>query len=194
MRLKGRFALFQKKIRSGGFVFAEFAIALPLLILLGWGLATVSLKIFYLGKIQLADYVLEEEVHDVLSRIIYDARAAKNVTAIKGSPHLIFTYGTIKEVITNGGKETGDVIADRTEQRVYMLSNFKIHYKRQTTDPVNPITGGNYFGETKVTQFAFERPAENVLRVTLEMESEISHHKIKISTAVYIPGCKSFSA
>ena len=49
------------KIRSGGFALIEFAIALPLLILLTYGLATVGGKIFYLGRIQLADYVLEEE-------------------------------------------------------------------------------------------------------------------------------------
>lgn len=168
---------------------AEFAIALPLLILLGWGLATVGTKIFYLGKIQLADYVLEEEVHDVLSRLIYDARAAKNVTAVEGSPTLIFTYRTIKEVRTNGGIAKRDVIADREEPRVYMLNDSKIYYERQNI-PVNPITGDNYFGLTRVTQFKFNKPAKNVLRVTLEMESEISHHKIKISTAVYMPGCE----
>ncbi len=188
---KGRFELFRKN--SGGFVFAEFAIALPLLILLGWGLATVSLKLFDVGKNQLADYVLEEEVHEVLSRIIYDARAAKKVTAENDAPTLIFTYRTIKEVIPlGGGIVKGDVIADCEENRVYMLVNDKIHYKRQTTDPVNPITGNNYFGETRVTEFEFSKPAENVLHVTLELESEITHHKIKISTAIYMPGCKSF--
>lgn len=184
---------------SGGFVFAEFAIALPLLILLGWGLATVSLKLFDVGKNQLADYVLEEEVHEVLSRIIYDARAAKKVTAENGAPTLIFTYRTIKEVIPlGGGTVKGDVIADCEEKRVYILAGglknegSKINYKLITEYLAHPITGNNYFGETRVNEFEFSKPDENVLHVTLELESEITHHKIKISTAIYMPGCESF--
>ena len=190
LRLKGRFALGNKKFLSGGFVFAEFAIALPLLILLGFGLATVGAKIFYLGKVQLADYVLEEEVHDVLSRIIYDARAAKIIVAVKDSSTLIFTYRTINEITKNGGTEIGDVIADKEEPRVYILSNEKIYYERQSQITRNPITGNNYFGKTKVIEFKFDKPAEKVLHVTLELESEETHHKIKISTAVYVPGCE----
>ena len=192
LSLKGRFALFNKN-RSGGFVFAEFAIALPLLILLGWGLATVGTKLFYFGRIQLADYVLEEEVHDVLSRLIYDARAAKTLDAVNGAPTLTFTYRMIKE----SNKADGVILAS-SEQRVYILygglgkEGSKINYKRQEGYPVNPITGDNYFGQTRVTDFKFSKPAENVLHVTLEMQSEISGHKIKISTAVYMPGCESF--
>ncbi len=194
--------LFRIKPNSGGFVFAEFAIALPLLILLLYGLATVGIKIFYLGKIQLADYVLEEEVHDVLSRLIYDARAAKSVEAVNDLRTLSFTYGTINEIQTGGGTAHGDVIADKDENRVYLVAGTvgeagsKINYKRQASeDASNPITGDNYFGETRVTEFKFQQLADNVLRVTLEMQSEVSHHKIKISTAVYVPGCddKSFS-
>ena len=169
---------------SGGFVFVEFAIALPLLILLMYGLATVSTQIFYLGKIQLADYVLEEEVHEVLSRIIYDARAAKNVIAIKGSPTLTFTYRMVNESNLSDG-----VIAVNSDDRVYLWQNSKLYYKRQTYNPTTPITGDDYFGETQVTQFNSEfDKGKKILHVTLEMKSEISLHKIKISTAVYVPG------
>ena len=188
-----------KKFRSGGFVFAEFAIALPLLILLGWGLATVGMKIFYLGKIQLADYVLEEEVHDVLSRLIYDARAAKKVIAENGAPTLTFTYRMIKAGTANS-------ITTSEDKRIYILAGglgnegSKINYKRVTYYLGNPITGNNYFGETRVTQFKFSQPKnkisgeplKNVLHITLELESEITHHKIKISTAVYMPSCEEF--
>ena len=198
--------MFRKKLNSGGFVFAEFAIALPLLILLFYGLMTVGLKIFYLGKIQLADYVLEEEVHDVLSRLIYDARAAKTVVARNGAHDLTFVYRTINEIQTKVpgttntyGTAHGDVIADKEENRVYLVAGefgqagSKMNYKRQIEVATNPITGDNYFGETRITEFKFDKPADKVLRVTLEMQSEISKHKIKISTAVYMPGCESFS-
>ena len=191
--------------RSGGFVFAEFAIALPLLILLLYGLATVGVKIFYLGKIQLADYVLEEEVHDVLSRLIYDARAAQSVKAFNDLKEITFTHRTINEIKTKTpgensyGTANGDVIADKVNERVYLIhgtigkEGSVINYKRQTKGPFNPITGRNYFGETRITQFEFDRSADKVLRVTLEMQSEETQHKIKISTAVYMPGCESFS-
>lgn len=189
--------MFRKKLNIGGFVFAEFAIALPLLILLLYGLATVGLQIFRLGKIQLADYVLEEEVHDVLSRLIYDARAAKKVVADNELRQVTFTYRTINEKkLAGGGIAAGDVIADKEEVRAYLVAGeFKeagsnIQYKHQSLGLLNPMTGGNYFGETRVTQFKFKRLAENVLRVTLEMQSEVSEHKIKISTAVYLPGCE----
>lgn len=168
----------------------EFAIALPLLILLGWGLATVSVKIFELGKIQLADYVLEEEIHEVLSRLIYDARAAKNVVATNGTSTITFTY--------RANNTTLNKILVKSEVRVYERvgdlgrKGSKINYKRQEGWPLNPITGDNYFGETRIIQFDFNQPAKNVLYVTLEMQSEVSEHKIKISTAVYMPSCESF--
>ena len=178
-------------------MFAEFAIALPLLILLMYGLAAVSMKIFYLGKMQLADYVLEEEVHDVLSRLIYDARAAKTVTISESIPTVEFTYRTTTTILTKFQKPSvigtadGDVIADKEEKRTYISIADKIYYERED-NPVNPLTGDNYFGLTKVTDFKPEFNKETkILHVTLEMESEISHHKIKISTAVYIPGCES---
>ena len=187
------------KIRSGGFVFVEFAIALPLLILLMYGLTIVGLKIFDVGKDQLADYVLEEEVHDVLSRMIYDARAARSVKIENSVSTVTFTYDTIKEVIvSSGGRENGDVIANREEPRVYKLigtlkqEGSKIDYKRQVEGDKNPITGDNYFGKTRIMQFKFKKIAENVLHVTLEMQSEVTGHKIKISTAVYMPSCKEF--
>ena len=191
---------------SGGFAIAEFAIALPLLILLLYGAATVGIKIIELGKIQLADYVLEEEVHDVLSRLIYDARSAKSVTARNYNSTLTITYRTIKDKWTEykyRGKtyryiDKGDILLDKSEDRVYLVygrrgeEGSKIDYKRQVNNPTSPITGENYFGSTRVVQFKFDKLAEKVLRVTLEMQSEISGHKIKISTAIYMPGCENF--
>ena len=174
--------------RNGGFVFVEFAIALPLLILLMYGMAVVGTRIFELGKMQLADYVLEEEAHGVLSRLIYDARAAKSFTMDKNNmPTLIFVYHTINEIRKSGGTEEGDLIADKEEQRVYKLDNSKIHYKRQTSEDRHPITGDSYFGETEVTNFDFDEPEKNVLHVTLEMQIKNTSHKIKIDTAVYMP-------
>ena len=180
---------------SGGFVFVEFAIALPLLILLMYGLATVGIKIFELGRNQLADYVLEEEVHEVLSRLIYDARTAKIVDANDRAHILTFTYRTVRDSDKFDG-----VIESKTDTRVYLVENFKMYYKRQIYNPTTPITGNNYFGETQINQFEFSQPKDkisgeplkNVLRITLEMESKVSHRKIKISTAIYMSSCENF--
>ena len=130
-------------------------------------------------------------MHDVLSRLIYDARAAKSVEAFNYNGTVTFAYRTINE-------STKGVIAVKSAERVYLLygklgaENSKVNYKRVEEFLSSPITGDNYFGRTRVTQFFFSKPADNVLRVTLEMQSEVSGHKIKISTAVCMPGCESF--
>ena len=163
----------------------QFAIALPLLIFLGFGLASVGAKIFELGKNQLADYVLEEEVHEVLSRMIYDARAAKEIKRTD-SFTVQFIYRTTNKI---KNPTVGDVIKVGEDTRVYLVSNGKIHYKRQTENATNPITGNNYFGETQVEEFNFSfDKATKIFRVELEMKSTVTGHKIKMSTAVFASG------
>lgn len=175
-------------------MFAEFAIALPLLILLFYALATVGLQIFHLGRTQLADYVLEEEVHDVLSRMIYDARAAKKID-IKEVNYKIDKIGFVCRTV----EPNGAFIKDTETTWWYIphtVDGFGKIYRKKKDDGyyLNPITGNNYFGETTVTEFECRRDdADNkLLHITLEMQSEISGHKIKISTAVYMPGCETF--
>ena len=68
-----------KKFHSGGFVFAEFAIALPLLIFLMYGLASVGTKIFHASRDQMANYILESEAQYVMERVTQEARVAKSI-------------------------------------------------------------------------------------------------------------------
>ena len=177
-------------------MFVEFAIALPLLILLAYGMATVGVKFFDIGRMQLADYVLEEEVHDVMSRLIYDARAAKVVYAYNYNDErrVLFRY----RMVYNDGS---DKLNDQEESRIYIVKGAvgkkgtNMNYKRKISgnEPLsNPMTGKNYFGETRITDFEFSAPAPNVLRVTLEMQSEVTEHKIRLTTAIYMPGCEIF--
>ena len=173
----------------------EFAIALPLLILLAYGMATVGVKFFEIGRNQLADYVLEEEVHDVMSRLIYDARAAKKAYAHNyGKERSVeFRYRMVY-------KDENGNFNDQEESRVFIVTglkelNSKMNYKRKISgnEPLtNPMTGKNYFGETRITDFEFSDPAPNVLRVTLEMQSEVTKHKMRLTTAIYMPGCEIF--
>lgn len=184
----------RKKIRSGGFIFAEFAIALPLLILLMYGLARVSVNIFHLGREQLADYVLETEVHNVLEMITQEARVAKTIYIDPYNEDFdkieIFYHTVTDENLS---------IADIWETRVYIphrkeATHIINLYRKRKDDGnyTNPITGENYFGDTQVNKIKFDRQEKNkLLHITLEMESLATHKKIKLNTAVFMPACEN---
>ena len=195
------------KIRSGGFVLVEFAIALPLLILLMYGLGNVSVKIFELGKIQLADYVLEEEAQYVMERITHLARAAKEIHVQNDSNSIKIVYHAVDD-----NDDFYDPFSDDSGT-YYLFSNkdvletrfFFPHTKSGRDYPSlysphqenvysNPITGENFFGDTRLVSLKFSELNKNVLRIELVMASLETHadknHEIKIATAVFMPGCK----
>ena len=200
LKLKGRFELFRKKFRSGGFVFAEFAIALPLLILLMYGLTIVGIKIFQLGREQMADYILESEIRHVMERITREARSAKeiDIKKIDDNMHqlkIIYHTGDLNndyQATFIDVLETQIFKPHRGEGGVYK----NINAKRQESDPESsPITGGIPakddlipFGDTKINEFVCKIIDDKVLHITLEMESEVTGHKIKLNTAVFMPG------
>lgn len=189
-----RKALRVRKIHQGGFALIEFAIALPLIILLMYGLANVGIKIFELSRNQLADYVLEEEAHYLLERITHQARAARTVEASNAINKVKFVYHTSD----NGGRLL--TVDDVRETQWYIpyqkkdSQSIDIHAKRQDDGShLNPITGGNSFGETTLVNLKFSELNENVLHITLEMKSLVTDHTLKLSTAVYMPACESKS-
>ena len=199
--------MFQNNFRSGGFVFAEFAIALPLLIFIVYGLATVSLKIFQLGKIQIADYVLESEAQYLMERVTQEARVAKEITSI--TP-LTDDLDTIEFLYHTGGTDDkSDVsIADIWETRFFVphVKNLgdglfyyaNINAKHQREIEGNPITGSisedrpNFapFGDTKINRFKLDKDGK-ILHVSLEMESLDTGKKIRLNTAVFMPACEN---
>ena len=180
--------MFSRRHHSGGFVLVEFAIALPLLILLGYGLATVSLQIFQLGKEQLADYVLEAEAQYVIERITHQARTAKEVVAVNRKHQIKFVYHTARDDGYNVAdvRETQFFIPYR-DGDIYTALDAK---RQENTTLSNPITGGNFFGDTKINSLQFAELNNNVLHISLEMESLVTGRKIKINTAVFMPGCE----
>ena len=172
----------------------EFAIALPLLILLGWGLATVSAKTFELGNDQLDDYVLESEAQYVIERITHQARAAREVKVESGRNLIRFIYHTAVEDPINPVLNVADVRETQffiprknTTTGIYEALNAK---RKDDGHLLNPITGGNYFGNTKINSLQFRELENNVLHIALEMESLATGRKIKINTAVFMSGCK----
>lgn len=179
---------------QSGIIFAELAVALPLIILLVYGLATVSVKIFELGRNQLADYVLEEEAHYLLERISHQARTAKEVAAynsangVKFVGHTAYDLGTTLTV--DDILETQYYLAHQKADSQAIVLNAK---RKDDGTFTNPITGDNFFGETSLVNLKFSELNENVLHITLELESLVTGRRIKLSTAVYMPACESKS-
>lgn len=188
----------------------EFAIALPLLILVSLGLAQVGAQAFKLGKEQLADYVLEAEAHYVMERITHQARAAKEVEV----KHFTDNIDQIKFIYqTVGNREINELVevTDATHGKYWMYKFYDVwetqyfiphrdhdreiydtlNAKRQELGALsNPISGDNSFGDTKINSLKYRELRENVLHVTLEMESLVTERKIKIATAIFMPGCE----
>jgi len=175
---------------SGGFVLIEFAIALPLLILLMYGLATVAAEIFKLGRFQLADYVLQDEARYVMERITQEARAAKEIEIDNASNKIKIVYHAVNDekiYIENNSVHVEDLW--RTNFFKLNPDNGKLYAQRQDNVPLtSPITGDNSFGKTKINSLKYFKADEKILRIVLEMESVVTKRKIKIATAVFIPG------
>lgn len=188
---------------GGGFVVAEFAIALPLLILLMYGLATVGVESFWFGKRQLADYVLEAEAQSVMEQIRQAARTAREVEISPGGGWVKFVYHVVKDKpkieVTSLNGHYVFVNNDVLETQYFMLyaksgrDAPNLYAERQDNHtPTNPITGENYFGDTQVNYLKCEvDEAKKILHISLEMESLVTLHKIKFDTAVYMPNYKA---
>ena len=182
------------KKNSGGFVLIEFAIALPLLILIMYSLATVAVEIFKLGRFQLADYVLEEEARYVMERIAQEARVAKEIEIDNASNKIKIVYHAVNDekiYIENNSAHVEDLW--RTQFFKVNPSNGKLYAQRQDDVPLtSPITGNNSFGKTQINSLEYFKANEKLLRFVLEMENVETKHKIKIATAVFMPGCEKF--
>ena len=195
-----------------GFVLIEFVIALPLIILLLYGLAQTNLKIVDNAKEQVADYILEVEAHDVLTRITQDLRAAsyvKRSTAIGGTEIdkiEIQYHGASTYYYENDKKRFNEAqIFDIIDTRIYTVSRTENHgayvyAQRQNGSISSPISGGNSFGETIVTKLKYTKLDERLIHITLEMQSVSTNEKIfgtnrfiKVSTAVFMPACEEMT-
>ena len=200
-KLRGRFGLL-KKIRSGGFVLVEFAIALPLLVITLYALAMVSLNIFELARDQLSDYVLEAEARYAMERITNTARLAREVETFGDISKVKFVYHSVEntgysEMMPDSLNPLYRLYISRDIWETRYFRGYKragrnypnLYAERQENTYSNPITGENYFGDTKLNflHCALDEP-KKILHVELELESIATEHKIKIATAVFIPG------
>ena len=166
-----------------GFVLIEFVIALPLIILLLYGLTQSTLMIFKVTGEQANDYELEVDVQDVLTRITKDLRTASSVERsprLNNIDTLIIKYHAIKY--------DAKKIIDLIDTRVYKVGdNYKLQAKRRDDGTyLNPITGDDLI----VKQLKYSKLDENVIHIKLEMQSLQTNRIVKVSTAVFMPACK----
>ena len=194
-------------MKQNGFVLAEFAIALPLLILLLFALGQMTYKIFSTAKTQSADYVLENEAQNILQRISDDAKSAHSVEikqAIGGKEiqEIFFNYHVAgndlsRDYFKNNYNGFTNEIVDLIythRYTVYLPSQggYKVYAERMKNGQVtNPISGGNFFGDTSVTKLKFSMPKEKILHIELEMQSLVTKKKFKVSTSVFMATCES---
>ncbi len=157
-----------------------------------YGLSQTVLTIFSTAQSQAADYVLEVEAQDVLTRITKDARAAcyvKREVTYSGQDFdtLVIRYHSIKD-------EGAASIVDVMERRVYKVGNkpnYRLQAKRINDSTfLNPITGGNFFGDTVITCLKYSKLGERVMHIELEMKSSVTQKFIRLSTAVFMPACE----
>ena len=195
------------KLGERGFVLAEFAIALPLLILLLCALGTVTLTGLKIAREQVADYTLETEAQYVIDRITADARAAHSVEISFSDSireKIGFMYNTLSTKRIGVDMFDGETVlysvknyVNVRDRRYYIVdSNYAMNVKRRDDNfTSNPITGGNFYGKTHVTQFSIDREKlfDKILHVTLELQNHVTFHKVKFSTSVYMPACKKIT-
>lgn len=159
-------------------------------------LANVTAKIAKQGRNQLADYVLEEEAHQLLERIVRQARAAKEVEPRNGSNGVKFVYHATIDENRDTENPPALTVEDVLETQYYLAYQksdsqaINLYAEHQDKVFVNPITGDNTFGETSLVKLEFRERETNVLHITLEMESLVTDRIIKLSTAVYMPACE----
>lgn len=169
-----------------GFVFIEFVIALPLLILLLYALGTLTFQTAKIAREQVADYVLETEAQYVIDRITQEARAAYDVEITHKFTNLeqiilYFNANTLKSPV-------GDAYGRRRYTPYSPQGGYFCVYAQRTTgnEITSPITGQNDYGKTFVSKMKF-KIKNKVLYITLEMQSLVTKQKVKFDTAVYMP-------
>ena len=185
--------MFTKIKNQRGFVLIEFIIALPLVALLIYALAQMIMQLPKFSTSQAADYFLAVEAHEILNRITRDARSAAYVevreAVSSGKIYEIFFY---YRTLNNSPAMTTDLKVPR-RYTVGATENhgYQVYAERLQNGPKrNPISGGNFFGDTTVTQLKFSQPSEKVLHVTLELQSIATKRKLKIGTSVFMPSCE----
>lgn len=207
--------MFTRIKNQRGFVFVEFVIALPLIVLLIYALTQMIIQIADFGKRQAAEYVLENEAHEILEQIKRDARAAafaevRQAVGGKELYEIFFVYrlegnNLSRDYFKNKSynSNTGDIVNLYYTHRYTVGATeghgYQIYAERLKDGPKrNPISGGNFLADTVVTELTFSTHEEDlksdkigkILHITLELQSVETERKFRLNTSVFMPACE----
>ena len=130
-------------------------------------------------KYMFADFILQQEMESAMNRIVEDARIAYAVEPpekyyrLRFYQHEMQTFDKLKERYSDG-------------KPWYKSQNGKIFYNGETT----PITGDNLLSGTYVRKFEYyQKPGHSkLLYIKIEAESVVTHHRITLTTEVFMRG------
>ena len=128
-------------------------------------------------KSMFADFILQQEIESVMSRIVADARIAYKVDISDGKlrfyQHEMPAFNNVKDRYID-------------DKPWYKLKAGTIYYNGESS----PITSGNYFSGVIVERFEYYQNPDHpkLLYITIEAESFQTNHRITLTTEVYMRG------
>lgn len=202
LNLKKLFAILKNK---KGFVMVEFAIALPLLILLIYAMLNL---LFFLknpdknqsAENQATDYIAASEANEIIRRITRDARSAVEVELLESNYRQDIEFTFHANTYDNNNRYN---VVDTLDKRRYILyakdsvkKNYRVYVHRQyVSTPTSPITGndGNENdipGDTSVEELKFTIRNKNILHISLKIKNVRTDRIFSVNTSVYMPVCE----
>ena len=179
------------RINERGFIFAELAIGLPLIILMLWSMGHLFVGTWTTCRNLIADLTLQMEVRDAMSRIVDDMRSARKLSW-DGTLTINSYFDGNDEILEDDTK----VVARRP---IFYTRDWetdddgknRIHlYRKRQKFAANdqPLTGQDMLSKTHVMQFSCVEEKPRLWRITLKARSDVSGHEFMIKTAVYAEG------
>lgn len=169
------------KINEHGFVFAELVIGLPLIVILLLSLNNIFVTAWTNCKYMFADFILQQEVESAMNRIVTDAQIAYDIEPpeqygrLKFYQHEMKAFDKLKKRYNNG-------------KPWYKLKDYRIYHNGESS----PITGGNILAGVLVKEFEYHQRKDinkpKLLYVKIEAESSLTHHRIIMTTEVFMRG------
>lgn len=168
-----------KSFNERGFVFLELAVGLPFIVVLLWTMSSLFANTWNKGKSAMADFILQQEMESAMARIVDVARIAYKVEP-RANGMMFYYY------------EMDSSLKPTSNSYVFFVQGGDMHRGR-TSGVNNPITGNDNFSNTMVTKFYCSQiPGhDKLLKIRIEAMSNISRHKVMLTTTVFMKGLKT---
>ena len=179
------------RINERGFIFAELAIGLPLIFMMLWSMGNLFSSTWTTCRSVIADFTLQMEVRDAMSRIVDDMRTAQHIVW-DGKLEIDHYIAGNNEIVVS--RAASGVPESRRPFFYYRSQNddgqLCIYRQRQKYAKSDPITGGDLLSKTNVIQFSVNEEKTRLWSITIKARSEINGHEFKLVTRVYAGGAE----